>query len=97
MSKLTDFAWGLIIGFFSAVIILCIITGIYFYHKREKELIDYAEKQMEIHELQEDVVNRDPVEFLEIPNVRRAADGAAAEYERKRDEILERFRSRKAD
>ena len=32
-------------------------------------------------------------EFFEIPDVRRAADGAAAEFDRKRDEALQRFRS----
>ena len=94
---LTDFALGLIIGFLAAVVIFGIITGIYFYNKRGKELVEYVEKQIEIQELREDVINRDPVEFLEIPDVRRAADGAAAEFDRKRDEILERFRSRPVD
>ena len=96
-SYLTDFAKGLIVGFISAVIICGVITGFVITHNKNKELIEYVEKQMEIEELREDIVNRDPDEFLEIPDVRRAADGAAAEFERKRDEILERFRSRRTD
>jgi len=97
MSKLTDFAQGLIIGFLAAVIIFGVVCGLVYFNKRDKEILEYAEKQIEIQDLREDVINRDPDEFLEIPDVRRAADGAAAEFERKRDEILERFRSRNAD
>ena len=88
----TDFAMGLIVGFISAVIICSVIAGFVYSHNKNKELIEYVEKQMEIEELREDIVNRDPDEFLEIPGVRRAADGATAEFDRKRDEILERFR-----
>ena len=94
---LTDFAMGLIVGFISAVIICGVVAGFVYSHNRNKELVEYVEKQMEIENLREDIVNRDPDEFLEIPDVRRAADGAAAEFERKRDEIMERFRSRNAD
>jgi hypothetical protein len=96
-SYLTDFAMGLIVGFISAVIICGVIAGFVYSHNKNKELVKYVEKQMEIGEMREDIVNRDPDEFLEIPDVRRAADGAAAEFERKRDEIMERFRSRNAD
>ena len=97
MNKLTDFAKGIIAGFVLAVIIFGLIIAVHFANKRDKELIEYAEKQMEIEELREDYGNRDPVEFLEIPDVRRAADGAAAEFERKRDEALQRFRSKPVD
>ena len=91
---LTDFAKGIICGFFAAVIISGVIFWAVFSRNKDKELIEYAEKQIEIEEMREDVINRDPVEFFEIPDVRRAADGAAAEFDRKRDEILERYRSR---
>jgi hypothetical protein len=94
---LTDFAKGIIAGFVTAVIIFGVIAGFVYSHNKDKELVEYVEKQMEIENLREDIVNRDPDEFLEIPDVRRAADGAAAEFERKRDEIMERFRSRNAD
>jgi len=97
MNKFTDFGKGFIAGVIATVIIFSFVIWIVISNYKNKELIDYAEKQIEIEELREDYSNRDPDEFLEIPNVRRAADGAAAEFERKRDEILHRFRSRAAD
>ena len=97
MQALTDFAKGIITGFCIGVIIAGLAAGILYRQKNDKELIEYAEKRIEIENLREDYGNRDPVEFLEVPDVRRAADGAAAEFERKRDEALQRFRSRLAD
>jgi hypothetical protein len=91
---LTDFAIGLIIGFVTAAAIACVIFGTLHFRNRDKELIEYAEKQIEIELLREDYGNRDAVNFLDdIPDVRRAADGAAGDFIRKRDEALERFRS----
>jgi hypothetical protein len=103
MNKLTDFARGIIAGFVLSAIVFSLIIAILFVNMRErtygtKELINYAEKQMEIEALRDDVVNCDPAEFIDaIPDVRRAADGAAAEFERKRDEALQRFRSKRTD
>ena len=95
---LTDFAKGVIAGFIVPVIIFALIITFYFIRKRDKEIIEYAEKQIEIEALREDYSNRDPVEFLdEYPGVRGAADGAAAEFIRKRDEAVQRFRSRLVD
>ena len=90
----TDFARGIIAGFILAVIIFGFIAVLVYSHNRDKEFIEYVEKQIEIENLREDIINRSPDEFLEIPGVRRAADGATAEFERKRDEALQRFRSR---
>jgi hypothetical protein len=90
-----DFWKGVIAGVVGSAIIFGVIIAFHFLNKRDKELIEYAEKQIEIEALREDYVNRDPVEFLDnVPGVRGAADGAAAEFDRKRDEILERFRNR---
>ena len=97
MNKLTDFAKGIIVGFLSAAIIFGVIIAFHFLNKRDRELVEYAEKQIEIEAMREDIINRDPDEFLEIPDVRGAADGARAEFDRKRDEALQRFRSRYAD
>jgi hypothetical protein len=97
MSKLTDFAKGFIVGLLSTIIICGICAGLVFAHNRDKELINYVEKQLEIEEMREDISSRSIDEFLEIPGVRRASDSAAAEYERKRDEIMERFRNRLVD
>jgi hypothetical protein len=92
---LTDFAKGVIIGFCFGIIIVGLAVGFINHRKNDRELIEYAEKQIEIQELREDIVNRDPVEFLEDPGVRGAADGAAIEFDRKLDEILRAFRQRR--
>jgi len=98
MNKLTDFTKGIITGFALSSIILGLILAVNFANKRDKELIDYAKKQMEVEALREDYTNRPPAEFVDtVPGVRRAADGAAAEFERKRDEALQRFRSKRTD
>ena len=94
---MSDFYKGLISGVGLAVIVFSLIIVAHFANKRDKELIEYAEKQMEIEALREEYGNRDPVEFLENPDVRRAADGAAADFERKRNEAVQRFRSRPVD
>jgi hypothetical protein len=65
---------------------------------KNKEIFKNAERQIELQELREDYLNLDTIEFLEtMPDVRSAADGAIADFERKRDEILERFRNRIID
>ena len=97
MSKLMGFAKGVITGFVIAAIIFGAITGLVYFHNRDRRVIEYAEKQIEIEALREDYSNRDPVEFLEDPGVWGAADGASAEFVRKRDEAVQRFRSRFAD
>jgi len=95
---LTDFAKGIIAGAVAATIIACVIFWAVFIRNKNKELIEYVEKQIEIENLREDIINRSPDEFLEaIPDVRGAVDGASAGFERKRDEIMERFRNRIAD
>ena len=94
---ITDFGKGIIVGFLLSAIVFGIVVGIMLHRQKVKEITDYAEKQMELLEMQEDIINRDPVEFLEIPGVRGAADNAAAEFERKRDEVLQQFRDRLAD
>jgi len=94
MNKFTDFGKGFIFGLLVAMIIFGFIAGLIYFNNKNKELKEYAEKQIEIENLREDYGNRDPDEFLEIPGVRRATDGASAEFERKRDEAIQRFRSR---
>jgi len=95
---LTEFALGIIIGFIAASILWGVIFGLVSMNNRNKEIIEYVEKQIEIEALRENYGNRDPIEFLDdIPAVRGAADGAAAEFDRKLHEILQRFRNRLAD
>jgi hypothetical protein len=94
---LTDFALGIIVGFATAVVIFILITCGIFFHNRNKEITKYEEKRIEIENLREDYRNLPVDELLEIPDVRRAADGATADFDRKRDEILQRFRGANTD
>jgi ligand-binding sensor protein len=95
---LTDFAMGLIIGFIVAVVICGCIFGVIYSKQKNKEKIEYAERQQAIEQLVEDYSNTDPYEFIDtVPGVSGAADGAAADFIRKRDEALQRFRNRLAD
>jgi hypothetical protein len=97
MNKLTDFAKGVIAGAVASTIIFSVVFAFWFFHRRDREVIEYVEKQIEIEAVREDYRNRDPALFLEVPGVRGAADTAAREFERKRDEALQRFRSGLAD
>jgi len=97
IDRVTDFGKGVLAGFLLAAILFGVVVGMILHRQKVKEITENAERQIELLELQEDVINRDPVEFLEIPGVRGAADNAAAEFERRRDEILHGFRNRLAD
>jgi hypothetical protein len=94
MARTINAFWrGVIAGVIACVIIFGIGVWLIHLNKRDRGLIEYAEKKMEIEAMREDIINRPADEFLEIPDVRGAADGAAAEFDRKRDEALQRFRS----
>jgi uncharacterized membrane protein len=92
--KINDFWVGFIGGVLVAITMVGFIVGLIHINKKNREKKEYAERQIELQELREDIINRPADEFLEMPDVRRAADGAAVEFERKRDEALQRFRSR---
>jgi predicted nucleic-acid-binding protein len=94
MSKLSGFAKGFIAGVVFSVIVFSFALGVITHHAKVREVSEYVERKQIIEELYQDYVSRDHVEFLDaIPGVRGAADGAAADFERRRDEILQRFRS----
>jgi len=97
MSKLTDFAKGMIIGFCVGIIVVGFAAALLSRHRKDRELIEYVERQQAIEVLREDYVNRDPVEFMELPGVRGGADNAITDFERKRDEAVQRFRNRLSD
>ena len=102
MNKLTDFAKGFIVGALVAMAFCFAVVALIYFNKREKELIpkeiiEYAEKQNEIEALREGIINSSPADFLNEPSVRGAADGAAADFDRKRDEALQRYRNRHVD
>ena len=98
MGTLTDFTKGIIAGVVISVIIFGVIIAFYFMNKRDKELMEYVERQQEIEALRENYSNRDPYEFFDtVPGVRGAADEATAEFERKRNEAVQRLRDRYSD
>jgi len=95
---IADFWKGVIAGAIASAIIFGVVLFFVISNVKEKEIIRYVEIQREIEALQEDYSNRDPVEFLDsIPGVRESADGAYGDFERKRDEALQRFRGGLAD
>jgi hypothetical protein len=95
---MTDFFKGVIAGVVTSAILSGLITAFWFFHARDKELIEYVEKQNEIQSIREDYGNRDPYEFLDdVPGARGAADNAADEFRRKRDEAVQRIRDGYAD
>ena len=73
IDNFTDFGKGFIAGFILAAIIFIFMAGFLFSQYVHRENAEYAEKQIELLELQEDVINRDPVEFFDIPGVRGAS------------------------
>jgi cell division septum initiation protein DivIVA len=93
LNAIADFWKGVIVGAIIVLIIMSLILALVISHDRNKEKIEYAERQIEIEALREDYRSRDSVEFLELPSVRRAADRAASDFDRQRDEIIQRFRN----
>jgi hypothetical protein len=79
------------------VLLFGVMIGLWYCNQRDKELIEYAERQMELRELYEDYSGCAADELLELPGVRGAVDGASGEFERRRDELLQRFRGGLAD
>jgi Tfp pilus assembly protein PilO len=97
LKKLTDFGIGLIVGGVVILIIMSLILGLVVSHYKNKERVEYAEQIQEVETLREDYSSRDSNEFLELPDVRGATDRAASDFERKREELLQQFRSGIAD
>ena len=95
---MTDFFKGIVAGFAACAVIAGVVLALVVVHYRDKELLEYAEKQIEIETLREDYGNRDPYEFLdEVPGARGAANNAADEFRRRRDEAIQRIRGGNTD
>jgi flagellar biosynthesis/type III secretory pathway M-ring protein FliF/YscJ len=88
---------GVITGAAGVLVLVLLIFVFRFFHERDRKIFEYMEAQSELQIMQEDISNRPPVEFLEDPGVRGAADNAADEFRRKRDEAIQRIRSRHVD
>ena len=97
VNSITDFGKGLIAGFIVSAVIFGLVMGIMHHRNKISEVVEYAERQQAIETLREDYSNRDAAEFFENPGVRGAADHAIDEFERRRDEVLLRFRDRSTD
>ncbi|GHV04020.1 hypothetical protein FACS189485_08520 [Spirochaetia bacterium] len=95
---MSSFIKGIITGAVLMFALVLVIAAFRFVHERDRKIFEYAERQNEIQTLEEDYRNRDPYEFLdELPGVRGAADNAAEEFNRKRNEAIQRIRGRYAD
>jgi hypothetical protein len=89
---------GVITGTVGMLVLVLVILAFRFFHERDRKIFEAMEAQREIEALQEDIGNRDPYEFLDrVPGVRGAADNAADEFRRKRDEAVQRIRDGYAD
>jgi hypothetical protein len=69
-----------------------VVLAFRFFHNRDRKILEYMEAQNELQIMQEDIGNRPLDEFLEDPGVRGAADNAAGEFQRKRDEAIRAIR-----
>jgi hypothetical protein len=94
---MNKFLKGVITGAAGMLVLVIMVLVFRFFHERDRKIIEYMEAQNELELLQEDIGNRSLDEFLEDPGVRGAADSADAEFQRKRDDLLHRFRGGRAD
>jgi hypothetical protein len=83
---------GVAVGVGGTVLIVLLVLVFRFFQERDRKIYEYMEARNEIEALQEDIGNRPLDEFLEDPGVRGAADNADAEFQRKRDEAVQRIR-----
>ena len=88
---------GVITGAAGVSVLVLLVLAFRFFHERDRKIFEAMERQHEIEVLQEDIGSRSLDEFLEDPGVRGAADNAADEFRRKRDEAVQRIRSGHAD
>jgi hypothetical protein len=88
---------GMITGAGIMLALVLVIAVFRSFQNRDRQIYEYMEQQNEIQELREDYGNRDPYEFLDNPGVRGAADNANAEFQRRREEAIQRIRGRYVD
>jgi hypothetical protein len=87
-----NFWKGAIAGAGAVLALGLAIGAAVFFRERDWRIYEYLEAEYAIQGLREDMGNRPPAEFLGDPYVRDAADNAAAEFQRKRDEAVQRIR-----
>jgi hypothetical protein len=94
---MNSFLKGVITGAAGILVLVLLVLAFRFFYNRDRKIFEYMEAQNEIQAMQEDINNRPPDEFLEDPGIRGAADNAAADFQRKRDEAVQRIRGGYAD
>jgi hypothetical protein len=94
---MNNFWKGVITGAAGMLVLVLLVLAFRFFYNRDRKAIEYMEAQSEIQSMQEDINNRPLDMFLEDPGVRGAADNAAADFQRKRDEAVQRIRGGHAD
>ena len=86
------FCFGFVAGALVVGVIVGFMSGFEVVHNREKEILKYVELQQEIEVLRNDYNAYSIDDFFQYQGVRGAADESFADFERKRDEVLQRFR-----
>ena len=95
---MSDFFRGIIAGAIIVMVFFAVFFSFKYFMNRDRKIIEQWERQNEIQTLREVYSNRDPYEFFnDTPGVRRAADNATSEFRERRDEAVQRFRSRPVD
>jgi hypothetical protein len=94
---MNSFWKGVITGAADMLILVAVVLMFRFFHERDRKIYEYMAARNEIQTMQENIGNRPFDEFLENPGVRGAADNAAGEFRRKRDEAVQRIRGGHAD
>jgi hypothetical protein len=94
---MSSFLKGIVAGAAGMLVLVLVVLAFRFFHNRDRKILEYMEAQNELQIMQEDIGNRPSDEFLEDPGVRGAADTAADEFRRKRDEAAQRIRGGRAD
>jgi hypothetical protein len=87
-----EFWRGVVTGAVIVLLLVLLVTAFRFFWERDRKIFEAMEAQHEIELLQEDIGGRSADEFLEDAAIRGAADDAAADFRRKRDEAVQRIR-----
>jgi hypothetical protein len=89
---------GVLTGAGIVLAVVLVVILLIFFYERDRRIYEYVKKEAEIEAVREDITHLGTDELLDgVPGVRGAADNADAEFQRKRDELLQRIRNRLAD
>jgi hypothetical protein len=87
-----EFLKGVLTGAAGVLVLVLLVLAFRFFYNRDRKVFEYMEAQHELQDMREDIGSRPLDEFLEDPGIRGAADNAAADFQRKRDEAVQRIR-----